>query len=233
MTDFITDPFDYSALVSAIQSGDRIAFVRYSDGEWNCLLGRKGGIPCEHDYAPDLAEALRGALIPDPAAGYHVGIMPSLLTPGRWWASDRVIEYCTDRPHLQFCSSMIVHNASMAGHMGQLFEALRGVRVAIVGNEAMRAMTPWLGDFRLVEVPPRECWGQRDEIMPRIIAASRQADVVLFCCSIPAKVWIRQAWEADSWASLIDIGSVFDPYVGRQSRAYMREGRVVMAEKPR
>ncbi|HUS96932.1 MAG TPA: hypothetical protein VMX97_09360 [Hyphomicrobiaceae bacterium] len=223
----MNDPYDYAALLADLDAGRRFGFVRYSDGDWNCFFGRKGGVVNEHEYLPDLGAALRASLKSEP--GYHVGIMSSLLTPGRWWAAPRVIEWTAAHPEVSFCSSMILHCASQRGELGPFFAALRGLRVSFVGNETMRGMQPWLGEFRLVEIPAQDCWLHRDEIVPRIIAAARQSDVVLFACSMPAKVWIRQTWESGAAASLIDVGSVLDPYVGRESRIYMRGGAVKLA----
>jgi len=222
-----SDPWSYPDMLADIQAGRRFAFVRYSDGDWNCIFNRRGSIGDEHAYRPDLGSALKDAIQSGP--DYHLGLMPSMMTPGRWWASDWTIIYVAARPDLRWCSSMILHNASMAGELGLFFEALRGWPITVISHAGMAGMRPWLGDFEHVVIPESNCWEARAEIEPRIIEACRAPGLALFSCSMPAKVWIRQAWEARGQASLIDVGSAFDPYIGRESRGYMRGGRVTLA----
>ena len=225
----MSDPWVYDDMLSDIASGKRFAFVRYSDGDWNCFFNRVGRVVNEHTYMPDLGVALRESLKPEP--GYHVGIMTSLLTPGRWWASEHVIKFVAEHPEIPFCSSMILHCASQYGTMGRYFEAIKGRRLVVVGNSDMAKMVPWLESFEHIIIPEQECWLDRDRIEPQIIDAAQEPGIVMFSCSMPSKVWIRRTWEAGGKASLVDIGAVFDPYIGRMSREYMREGRHILAEK--
>jgi len=224
----MTFNWTYADMLDALCNRRRFAFVRYSDGDWNCIFGRQGGIGAEHRYRPDLGKALITSLKPEP--DYHVGIMPSLLTPDRWWASNRVITWLAANPGLEFCASTLLHNAGSHGELAAYFEALRGQRLVFVGNADIAAMQPWLGDFEHVVIPKSDCWDRRDEILPRVLAACREPGVAMFACSMPAKVWIRQAWESGCGASLVDIGSVFDPYLGKLSRTYMADGRVKLAQ---
>jgi len=222
------DKWGYADMIADIRAERRFAYVRYSDGDWGCIFGRKGKILDEHDYGPDLAAALRAAIASEP--DYHLGLMRSMLTPGRWWASEQTTAFVASRPDLAWCSSLILHDASMDGDLGAWFDALVQYRVTVVSHAGMRALRPWLGDFRHVVIPVADCWRRRAEIEPAIMAACRDPGVVLFACSMPAKVWIRKAWMDGGAATLIDIGSVLDPYIGRNSRSYMREGKARLAD---
>ena len=222
------DAWGYPEMIEDLRAFRRFAYVRYSDGDWGCIFGRKGRILDEHDYGPDIAAALRSAMASGP--GYHLGLMRSMLTPGRWWASTQTAAFIETRPDLKWCSSLILHDASMNGRLGTFFSALEAHPVTVVSHSGMSALRPWLGDFRHIVIPQADCWKRRAEIEPLIMAAARKPGVMLFACSMPAKVWIRQAWLSGGPASLIDIGSALDPYIGRHSRWYMREGRAVLAQ---
>lgn len=222
------DTWTFNELLADIRGRRRFAFSRYGDGEWNCIFGREGHIVNhEHTYSQSLGAALAVSL--RTGQNYHVGIMDGLLVPGEWRASDRVIAWKAAHPEVAFCSSLLLHRASIHGRLGHYFEALRGQRLVLVANHSASAMRPWLGCFEHIEVPANDCWCASKTLLPRILSACREPGVVMFACSMPAKVWIRQAWDDNGLASLVDIGSVFDPYTGTQSRSYMRDNPVTLA----
>jgi len=225
----LIDSFGYNEMLNCLRLRHRFAWVRYSDGDWNCVFGRQGKILDEHHYSEDLSAALRSAMVCEP--DYHLGIMPSLLQPGRWWASNRTIEFVARNPELKWCSSLILHNASTSGRLGEFFESLRGVDITVVSHSGMSGLKPWLGCFNHVVIPESDCWLERNTLEPLIISACNTPGVVLFSCSMPAKVWIRKAWMANSSATLIDAGSVLDPYIGKLSRSYMRDNKHKLAAK--
>jgi len=227
----LTDSWNYSDMLADITEGRRFAYARYCDGEWSAIFNRRGGNCDGHKYFPDMGKALESALITDPENGYHVGIMPGLLTDtSRWWPAKRVIKYVDDHRTLSFCGGILLHGASMSGRMGMLFESLVGQRCVIVGNRDMNRLHPWIEIDQHIEVPEKDCWNARDRILPRIIEAAKHPGIILFACSMPAKVWIRKTWEANGQASLLDIGAALDPYAGRLSRNYMKDGHYTLAE---
>ena len=227
----MTDPWRYEDMLADIRAGRRFAFARYCDGEWNAIFGRRGANCDGHAYYPEMGEALRESLITDPSHGYHVGIMPGLLhDTGRWWAAPQVIEYVAACPWLSFCNALMLLSASKAGRLGEFFEALRGWPVTIIGNRHMAGLSPWIEIADMIVVPERDCWMINHDILLGLLETCRVPSVVLFACSMPAKVWIRRAWESRCAATLIDVGAVLDPYVGRMSRGYMREGKAVLAQ---
>jgi hypothetical protein len=242
------DPFNYEAMLQGLHDGRRFAWVRYSDGDWNCVFGCNAGFKRyawdgarkideradmpgthSHDYDERLGEEMLAAIASEP--DYHLGIMPAMLAPDKLPSSNKTIEFVETHPELRWCSSLILHKASMAGRLGEFFEALRGLDITVVSNAAMTGMRPWLGEFNHVVTPELNCWDERADLYPRIVEACRAPGVVLFSCALPAKVWIRKAWLAGGEATLIDVGAVFDPYIGRMSRKYMRAGMHKLADR--
>jgi len=205
--------------------------VRYNDGEWNAIFQRHGENCDGHEYYPDMGRALIESLQPDPTNGYHVGICPGLLKPREWWASRRVIEFLAARPDLALCNSLMLQSASQRGDLGRLFDALRGKRIVFVGNAGMRGIAERIELADFVEVPERNCWTAGAEIAGRITFAAIEPGIVMLACGMPAKVWARQAWRDGGAASLLDVGSVLDPYCGRLTRNYMRRGEYVLAAR--
>ena len=126
---------------------------------------------------------------------------------------------------------MILHKASMAGRLGEFFNALQYSQreIVLISHAGMYAMTPWLGKFIHYVIPDHDCWDRREAIGHVIQKAAEKDRILLFACSMPAKVWIRKAWNADGAAALIDVGSVFDPYINDNSRTYMQRSEHKLA----
>ena len=225
----MTDPFNFDSMLSALSQKKPFAFARYGDGEFYCLTGRVGSnVNKEHKYSPELAKALKEAMVTEP--NYHVGAMDSVLN-GKWvWAGEKNGAQRPQREYVKsiatsmpFCSSLILHRASICGKMDAFFDAVGPV--VLVGPKRMEKMAPWLDITRHIVIPDQNCFSATEKILPQITSG----ETYLFMASMPAKVWIRKAW--DEKTTLIDIGSVFDPYLGIKSRDYMRKGEYVLAER--
>ena len=211
------DSFDYPTMLSMLREKKPFAFVRYGDGELNCMMGCVGAnTKCEHKYSPELAKALKHAMVAE--KDYHIGMMVNVLA-GNEYSSKLARELAEKLP---ICSSLILHHASGRGKLAAFFKAVGPV--VMVGPRHMSGMAPWLNITRHVEIPDRNCWEKTEKIIPQLTSG----ETYLFVASMPAKVWIREAW--DKKTTLIDIGSVFDPYVGIKSRSYMRAGKYTLAE---
>ena len=75
-----------------------------------------------------------------------------------------------------------------------------------------------------VPVPSKNCWEQYDSILEHLRNSISGTDfVVLFAGSMTSNVLIDDMFAIGPANTYIDVGSVFDPYAGVQSRAYHRE----------
>jgi hypothetical protein len=110
-----------------------------------------------------------------------------------------------------------IHEASMAGQLAPLVNALRTRRIVYIGPAHLRGMARWLPIADFVEVPLATAWENVGAIEAVARAAIRGGDCVLVSAGPAAKVLIDRL--SDLGATMLDVGSVFDMYVGRPSRS--------------
>jgi len=201
--------------VDKLRNGERFAFARYGNGEWDCILKlyhqtRSGS----QRFTPDLRQALaaslkqpRGVFTAMQSVSFltRVGILPKAEA----WLADRA-------PDLQWHDGEVFTKASLQGQLYPLVEALRGQRVVVVGPPWLMKL-PFASVF--VAVKTHDCWADADAIEAQL--RGLQNVVISFSAGPAAKVLIHRLQPVigkHSW--LIDFGSLWDPYCGKHSRTY-------------
>ena len=189
----------YQELIDKLKSSEPFSFSRFGDGEFACMLGKKGANCDGHEYYPDLGKALNKAW--DEPRGiigtqrYGQAIYPQFTHTG--------------------IDADILHKASIGEELGEFCMNLRHTDLIIVGPKHIEGLMVWR---EFIEVPERNAWLQHDQILEQLRNMIQKWDVVLYCCGMMAEVLI---WELyDKKIIQIDCGSVFDPYCGVKSRNY-------------
>lgn len=203
----------FEELCDKVRRGERFSFSRWGDGEWACLLDKRPGkANCDgHTYFSDLGQRLHAILASRP--NYHIGLQP---------LAKRMYGDEIDAFGLSWSNADILHKASMHGELHTFFDAVRRQkkRVIVVGPSHLDGMRKHIGKYALLEIPERNCWLDYERVARRLTKAlDRHDSLVLFAASMMSNVLIHD-FHGD--ATLIDIGSVFDPYCGVKSRTYMR-----------
>lgn len=205
--------------VDKLRHDERFSFVRYGNGEWDCILDlfyrtRSGS----QRFTPDLRAALIRSLIADRGESYYLALQSTsylarlgILPKAETWLSQNGITR-------EWHDGEVFTRASRIGKLYPLIEALKMQRVVVVGP-------PWLMKlpFASVFIPvkSRDCWAQVDALEEQLRAL--QNVVVAFSAGPAAKVLIHRLTPVigkHSW--LIDFGSLWDPYCGVRSRTYHR-----------
>ena len=211
-----------------IKAGKPFAFVRYGNGEWDCILGlyhtmRSGS----QRFTPDLRDALMDSL-QAPRAGDYFTAMQSTNFLKRVrilpWAERWLM---VNAPRLVWHDGEVFARASRHGQLNPLVKAMRARHTIIVGP-------PWLKKLSLADelIPVRShnCWQDVDKIYRKL---ARKADsVISFSAGPAAKVLIWRLWpEIGKSCWLVDLGSVWDPYCGVQSRHYHKHVNKAMIKR--
>jgi len=195
-----------SDIVDRINNNIPFAFSRWGDGEWynvNKLVGQN----CDGNiYYEDLGDALLE--IVSTKQDYVLGVQT--LIPYSVQQAKRFDQDWGD--------SDVMHRASERNELQPLIDSLNDVHVVYIGNESHRNL-PFVNEF--IEIPFNNIWLQREELM-KLIRSTCDDTFKVFCFSagMAANVFIHESWNFDKTNIYLDVGSVFDPYVGRKTRSY-------------
>lgn len=199
----------YLQLISKLERGENFSFSRFGDGELACAFGRKGYNCDGHEYFDDLGVELRSVL-DDPK-----GIMGLQRYGGDMFRKELA---AYDIP---WADADILHRASIKGELGLFFDALTWRKVILVGAKHLKKLDVY---DTFIEVPLKNAWLNFSDTLEEIRKIIEPDDVVLYACGMMAEVLIHKLYDDDF--SQIDVGSLLDPYVGVNSRAYHKKLKI-------
>lgn len=225
-------PLTYAGLLESIISKYPITFIRIGDGEINAMFGHPRGKTenCDnHTYYEDLGVSLRKVLTDKPE--YYVG-MQSLAIRTR----GKQIDYFKAKNRLnglKWFNADILHHVSIKGNIKLFFNALNYRKnVILVGPGFLSGIKKYITLYEHVIIPKLNCWKSYKEILYNCskianrMIKKEQDLIFLICASMPGKVLIDDLYRQYNDKmniSLLDIGSVFDPFCGVNSRGYHRD----------
>jgi len=222
--DIFTPGLDWYA--NKIYKGEQFSFVRYGNGEWDCILGTKDrtGSGSQKLNIPALKKGLQRILLDIHNENYYLG-MQSLSYLSRERLLPK-IECWLQQSNLsiKWHSGEVFHRASRARKLVPLIKQLWKHPVTIVGPKWLSRL-PFAKAF--IEVIPKDCWKDVDAIEKRLQTISA-GTIISFSAGPTAKVLIHRLFPIlgkTCW--LIDFGSLWDPYCGVFSRTYHRHLRDV------
>ncbi len=207
----------YDQFLTKLLNREPFSFSRFGDGEWSAILQRPGKNTDGHEYFPDMGAALAEVLRSRPA--YPIGIQNHALRT----LPEVAVWLALNGFHLgnDFVNADVWHNASIEGQFKRFFEALRHKSVLLVGPHEVAKLgihNYW------VEVPSLNCWKSKDVIMKGIDNYIDYVGIVLFCASMASNVMIHELYQKHGKVkTLLDMGSVFMPYVGVANRSYHKK----------
>lgn len=233
-----TLPFHLPHLIQRIHRGEHFLFVKYGDGEYECILKydqesanvnvNTGN--CDADvYFPELAKDLETSFYTLIDAS---GSMPGAhILIGKWhfpkeieYLAKRYFAHCHGRPTtlIPFAPYHLVMNDAEALRKEEMRDFMRAIRDAegllkiVVSNEENQLLRSLFGASHYVVTPPRCLYLSLDRIMDEIYqiidATSSETRVCLLTsCGLSAKVVIGRAFQKYGVRlSAVDIGSSFD-----------------------
>lgn len=216
--------FKYSYYLNRIEKDDPFSFSRWGDGEWIALLqSSPKGRNCDgHPYSSEMGKALSKILASRPPymlgfQKYSLRLMKKKIL--RWLAEKKLTD-------LFWHDADVFHRASANGHMPRIFKVLRSKPLIIVGPPHLRRLRDVIRYNTFIEIPPKNCYSKLKQIIQKTQAALEELpkpSVVCISASMPAEIIVHQLYQSHGTeASILDMGSVFDPYVGVKSRKYHR-----------
>jgi len=213
-------PYPLSHYTALLNAGTPFAFARYGDGEWLAILGASGQNCDGHPYTPALAQELSEAVTS--GADY---IFSSRVTAQ---IRDQVDRWC--KLHgvgREWHSTEVFLEASLAGKLKPMVSALRERYVGYVGPEhLLHFATDEFNAVGFAYAPKVNAYGGIDGMVRDALGlVELGADTLLISAGPAANALIHRLHPLiGSHVTMIDMGSVFDPYVGVLSRSYARKG---------
>ena len=205
-------------LVARIGAGRPFAFSRWGDGEWSCILGH-GGSNCDgHPYSKLLRLDLTAVLLARPT--YHLGMQAFALR-----RFGPAIEAWLARRGLgpTWVDADLFAMASWHDELTPLTDALACRAVILAGPDYLSALSLFK-IARHIVIPERNCYVATAATLAATDRALRHLPraVVVISAGMSANILVHRLHAAHPRATLIDVGSLWEPYVGRATRRYHR-----------
>jgi len=196
------------------------ALSRWGDGEWMALLGMGGATRDGQTLHADLRAALTTVLETRPP--YELALGPFAIRrfgpQMEQWLAARALEF-------SWTSAVTFAYASRDGRLGPLTRALSGRCVVLIGPAYLSALTLFPVAAHIV-VPASEAFDAAAQIEHEahtwLLGLAHRQPVAAISAGPAAKVLVHRLWGRCPFATVIDFGSVWDPYAGRITRTYQK-----------
>lgn len=208
-------PYGIDFYVAALKSDKPFSFVRFGNGEWNCIfkLARTTGSKSQDLTAPGLRNGLIQAVNLDSPFYWRAIQSPGYLKKLELWP--RIESYFPRG--VEFHPADVFHGASRDGKLFPLIEQLRKMNVVVVGPKHLSKLDTILNVVEFIEVEPANCYRNSSRTFGRVLGS--KGNVISFSAGPTAKVLINLLHPVMD-RFLIDFGSLWDIYCGVHSRSY-------------
>lgn len=215
---------NYLEILRRLEENQSFSFSRWGDGEWEAVLSLKkqDEANCDgHQFFDSMRLELQNILLKRPPymlgmqrLAYHKLIGKEIDT---FFKSNNL-----KLENLWWVDADVFHNASRSGKILSFFEQLKKKNILLVGPQYLRNLR--IFTFDLVEVPLLNCWLERVQIMAQIEERRKvkDYDAILFCAGMTSN-WMVDQLYGNFKGFIVDIGSLLDPFAGRNTRNYHKK----------
>lgn len=215
---------NYEYILKRLKDNEPLTFSRWGDGEWGAVLNLKGEneANCDgHQYFASLGTELQNII--KKRVSYMLGMQRLAYHHEMGREIDRFLSSNgLGARDLWWVDADVFHDASMRGEILHFFEELQKKGNVLVGPAYLKEFKHFSFDF--VEIPAVNCWTERERIMEEInrIIRTKKVDTVLFCAGMTSN-WMVDQLHGKFPGFILDIGSLLDPFVGKNTRNYHKK----------
>lgn len=208
-----------STYIDAIKECHTFSFARYGDGEWSSIFN-KGRQNCDGNrYTPQLKDMLVNSLITAPNGKFQTGMQKMAL---RMWGQKIYRWLKNHKINRPWHNADVFHTANLKGKLYPFIELLNDRPSVLIAPAYMAKIDINFNDY--IITPRKNCESDSKRIVAEMIQLC--PGTITCCCLGPSAAGIiRQVYDVigrDCW--LLDIGSIFDPYVnGGRTRRYFKK----------
>ena len=212
----------YNEILEKLRKGEPFKFSRWGDGEWLCMCGETGQNRDGNTYLPELGKELVKIVESEP--DYYMGIQYGVFynekyVKGHQFPSLReyMINMMFKHPSIDWRMGDVLHLASEFGYLNEFVFRLNKRDTWIIGAE-------YFGELPYYLIVTEDCnsFCENDETLrttEAVLKISPDA-VFLVASAMNSNVIIDKLPDN---ITAIDIGSVFDPYLGKPRATYQHK----------
>ncbi len=212
----------YRKLLQNLKENKAFSFSRWGDGEWESVLSLKSQDEsnCDgHKFFSSMQIALHEILLKRPS--YYLGMQELAYYKTIGNQVDKFLK--ANKIKLDWENADALHFASVKGELNSFFQCLVNRKLLLVGPAYLKKVE--VIKFDLIEVPQTNCWLAKDDILSSIMLRKDNYEVVLFCAGMTSN-WLVDQLHGNFNGFIIDIGSLLDPYAGKETRNYHRKLKI-------
>jgi hypothetical protein len=204
---------NYKDILNRISDDIPFAFSRWGDGEWFNINKIKGQNCDGNIYFDDLGDELKK--IVSKKQDYFLGVQT--LIPYSVNESKKYNQSWVDAD--------VFHKASMGYEIQSFIDILKKKHIVYIGNNTLSNLE-FIDEF--IEIPLTNSWITKEQVLNEVVNTfDDKHKIYLFSAGMATNYYIDFLWKKNKQNTYIDVGSVFDPFVGRITRGYHRNLKLV------
>lgn len=217
-----SDCESYRMVCGLLEKKQPFSFSRFGDGEWFCILRNTNTkMNCDgHYFFEDMGEGLANVLKNyQYQSNYYLAIMPLVYK----LMLKEVNEFLKDVDPISWEHSLCFWGASRGDYIWEYFKLIRESNLLMVGPDYLMKFEGW---NHFITIPDNNCWLDKDAIIERISKKCEEEKflVVSISASMASCVIIDELYKKyGNQHIFIDAGSIYDPYLGRNSRKFHKK----------
>jgi len=214
---YIKKPLPIEFFINNLNSETNFSFVRYGDGEAACILGESGENCDGHQYFLKMRDDLRRTI--EKPKDYYYGLLRVAKERPKF------LDYTRKKIGWYFGDSLL--EASCAGTLLPFIQSIRRKRICYIGPERLKGLTKYFSIDTFIDIPEKNCYLSKETTTIRILESfyskTKRPQVYLFSSGMPTKVFVYELYDLiGSQVTMLDMGSMFDIYMGYATRKYAR-----------
>jgi hypothetical protein len=202
---------DTDEVTRRIKNSEQIVFVKFGDGEMNCMLGYEGSNCDDDPYTPSLRNGLLNSLY------YYTSCNNKNIFIGRWHDEtimNRILEaYEFNTP--QFTRYHLIMNTNDFFKDNYMYEFLKSIqdtkrKKIVFSNEKNKRMKDLFKADTFITVPPRNWYVEYGKYFELIKNEITENCIVFTAAGQGSKVIVANLLMLFPNLTCLDIGSSFD-----------------------
>lgn len=203
-------------MIKKLAAGEPFRFSRWGDGEWGCMYGWQGANRDGNTYLPELRDDLTRIILSAP--DYYIGIQSGLFYGNlRTYVLKTLFGL-----NLNIQIGDVLHYASEFGYLKMFTNALKNRNVWVIGADYFNKLP-----YKHIIIPGANSYFENEFLFNQIelsdVTGYNVNPVYLVAAAMNSNVIIDLLPES---VTAIDIGSVFDPYLGKPRAGYQHKMNV-------